>query len=95
MQATARRSEYKPPLTKAIKITRMIAKALGIASGSSCIAIPAQSAPIVIEPSSDNAIVPLFSENMPPKATIVKIEAKAKRKEIVDSAIIISFSPLL
>ena len=67
--------------------------ALGTVLGNKYITIPALKAPKVIHPSNDKATVPLFSENIPPKAVIVKIATYANRNERIDKVIIILSSP--
>ena len=81
IEAIAKRSEYAPALTMAISKTSKAHKPSGIEAGSKCIAMPAHNAPMVMHPSSDKAIVPLFSENMPPSAVTVRTHTKAKRKK--------------
>jgi hypothetical protein len=48
-----------------------------------------------MHPSKDRAIVPLFSENMPPKAVMVNTATKAKRKDNVDKRTIMLDPPFL
>ena len=92
--AKASSIEYKNPLIALTNITIKQAKKFGIELGITLEIKAPVKAPIVIHPSRPKLITPLLSENIPPYATKVKIDAYIKVKAIIDNVKIMLFALL-